>query len=101
MSWSPDVRYISFWVYLEPGELKHERLAVLDTVTGIVTNTCIPGTNLGWPAAPMWSPYANQVVVSSWFDNYDNINVYIVDFEQGIAVQIAKNFTPVGWMVEP
>jgi hypothetical protein len=86
--------------FIEHGEA---HLAVLDTETGEVTNTCVPGEHdatVG-PArvpAPLWSPDGMQlVVVNSAPDGNDR--VLLVDLAGKRAAVLAREGRPEGWMV--
>jgi len=106
LSWSPDSRYIAFWMRL-PKTSKWQ-LAVLDTMRQKVTNYCIPtnpyattrpGFRLDLVSAPIWSPDSTQLIIESRSDNSSSI--ILVDMSQSIAFQIAQDSVPLGWMVAP
>jgi hypothetical protein len=108
-SLSPDGHYLAFWMVAPQGPYDDTRLAVLDTKTGHVTNTCIRGypfmNNAYGPdsvAAPIWSPDNTQVVIVSR-DPQDMSQrfVVLVDIEKGFAARILKDVAPAGWMVGP
>jgi len=110
-SWSPDGRYLAFWFtawfeessdYFQEGE---RQLAVLDTVNGEVTDYCVPGDydakfGIRRVSAPFWSPDSKQIVVENR-QSEDHRRVILIDLEREIAVQIAEDMKPVGWMVSP
>jgi Tol biopolymer transport system component len=99
-SWSPDGRYVAFWVQTEPNEtVPGESLAVWDSQTGQVTNYCIQG---GWGVvyAPVWSPDSRRIVVGGMDGSSEDIQVFLIDMEQGYAVPIAEGLIPMGWMVK-
>jgi hypothetical protein len=119
-NWSPDGRYIAFWVQVEPdeyrdlypnlGEYPMERLAVLDVETREIINYCIPGNaHLAWSSAPIWSPESNQILVEGYYKgdykkgNTNEITdrVIIIDIDLEFAAQITENQTPRGWMIIP
>jgi hypothetical protein len=103
-AWSPDGRYVAFGVRLQPNiypdlypmskSTNAYRFAILDTVTQEVTNYCVPNTT---PAEPVWSPDSRQVVIEDNQSISEN-NVFVIDITQNIAVNLAENATPVGWM---
>jgi WD40 repeat protein len=105
-SLSPDGRLVAFWMITQPRQSQNARLAVLDTVTGEVTNYCIKGDpfvdNSDSLLAPIWSPDSTQVLVISRDPKDTSIRrVVVVDIVQGYAATIVKDVEPVGWMVEP
>jgi len=105
LSWSPDSRYVAFWMRL-PGK-KDWQLAVLDTATKTVSDYCITtdpyATMSGRPylqglSAPIWSPDGKQVIVELRAEGSTS-SIVLVDTTQNIAFQIAQNAYPVGWML--
>jgi hypothetical protein len=61
-NWSHDGRYIAFWLKATPSPFDDERLAVLDVMTGEVTNYCVPGDPHDHQP-PIWSLNGHQLVV--------------------------------------
>jgi hypothetical protein len=49
--------------------------------------------------APIWSPDGKQIIVENRFSDEHN-RVVLVDLSNMIAVEIAKDARPVGWMVD-
>jgi hypothetical protein len=100
-SWSPDGRYIAFWMEPNPppGGLDYNmQLAVLDTVTQEVTLFCIKGDFKRFAWTPIWSPNSQQVMILSRSD--DNISkLVLVDVVNSLAVEVAQWVMPGGWMV--
>jgi Tol biopolymer transport system component len=96
-TWSPDERYIAFWLvdYLTGSGT----LAVYDTETETVTDYCIPlGNPLSFP--PYWSPDSKQLVFDSSADFYGPYQVVVLDIVENRAVEIAGDgYRAVGWMV--
>lgn len=96
--WSPDGRYLAFW--LEIGPLKYLetyselsfapeqlawRLAVLDMTTGTVVNYCLPA---GYALAPLvWSPDSLHIAVQI-APELSRRPSFIVDLQHGIAVKV-------------
>lgn len=101
-NWSPDGRYIAFWLE----ENRHERtgvvsLAVLNTVTLEVTNYCLNSIYKGYntPPASFWSPDSKNLIIEVIDQNdNDTSRLILVNIAQGSATQIAENITPVGWL---
>jgi len=100
--WSPDSRYIAFWLdinlltdaYTPDGEL-----AVLDVYTNEVTVYCIRGNFASGPGEPpIWSPNSKQLLVESITEDGED-RVILIDIIGGYAVEVIRGYTPVGWMV--
>jgi hypothetical protein len=112
LSWSPDNRYIAFWFSTWQDEkpsitdCKEQQLAILDTITGHVTNYCIQGDYFAHVSgarkvsAPIWSPDSKQIVVENRYSEYQN-RVILVDLDQEIAFLVAEEMEPVGWLLNP
>jgi hypothetical protein len=100
-SW--DKRYIAFWYWAQSYE--SYRLAVLNATTGEITDFCISeGIEYyrSWPSTPIWSPDSHQFIVDVLqADEVNTKPVISVDVDQGFAVQIAEDMSPMGWMVSP
>ncbi len=105
-SWSPDGRHIAMFLG-SPFEAVSEkaRVAVLDTTTLNVMDYCVnitfrgEGYGSGSPIwSPIWSPDGHQFVITDWYEK-DHRRVILVDIEKNIAVQIAEDMEPVGWMI--
>jgi Tol biopolymer transport system component len=91
-TWSPDGKYIAFWL--------NYRLAVLDVVNQKVTDYCIVTTNRDVPYLPLWSPDSRHLAIAVLEDNRDSRTI-LVDIMNGYAAQITENWVPEGWMVSP
>lgn len=105
-SWSPDGRRIAFWLTFAEKDKDNsnlvERLAVLDTTTGEVTDYCLLGETYGSDLKPIWSPNGQYLVVRATNGKYANHTFAIlVDIVNNWAAQIAEDVYPVGWMVNP
>jgi hypothetical protein len=106
-SWSPDGRFIAFWLNneIQPEQdqwFGTQNLAVLDILTLRVINYCVPGdintSRFPLVSAPIWSPDSRQLVVENRYDEHAS-RVILVDITKNYAVQIADNSEPIGWMV--
>jgi hypothetical protein len=100
--WSPNGKYIAVWMYNTSYDNLHHNLVILDANAKIVTSYCVSsnlftGPTGDWLRAPIWSPNSKQVVVENYYNETKN-RVVIVDITNHIAVQIAQNARPVGWM---
>lgn len=103
-SWSPNGRFVALW--LETLDTKNSSLAILDTHTGKVTDTCISaGYNpnlLFYFPSPVWSPDGKFIAVDANFSSADNRReVVLVDINGEAAYKIAGDFVPVGWLASP
>lgn len=95
LSWSPDGRYVAFWLTTNTEKTPNARLAVLNTQTRIVTDYCLTGlssSGLGISNI-VWAPNGKQLVVED-----DQHQMVVVDFEKEIAAPFGKNMSPDGWM---
>ena len=106
LSWSSDGQYIAFslWSKLSDSgknpDDKIATLAIADTQTGKVVDTCIPvSTEYGAQTMKLfWSPDSSQLVVKD--ESVEDYNrLILIDLEQGIAAQIGEFMEPFGWMV--
>lgn len=96
--WSPDERYIAFWMHTSQHQEENvDQLAVLDVNSNEVVNYCIPGRKLVGAEAPIWSPDSQQLAVAS-YDKDRNPSVIVVDIKQEIAAQLGKNLEPAFWL---
>ena len=108
-SWSPDGRYIAMFLSPPIGGVRSDNahVAVLDTTTLAVTDYCVnitlsgEGYGSGSPLwSPIWSPDGHQFVITDWYEK-DHRHVVLVDIEKKIAVKVAEDVEPVGWMISP
>jgi Tol biopolymer transport system component len=106
LSWSPDSRYIAFWMWY-PGVISNNWvLAVLDTSTKKVTDYCISTdpyarggqSYFGNVKAPLWSPDGKQIIVEHRIK--DSGYVVLLDIRQITAFQVAQNMVPLAWMMQ-
>ena len=105
LRWSPDGKQLAFWVQHEANGTLDHVLAIVDTTTKTATNFCISSDPSGYGGefdeslpAPIWSPDGKQIIVENRFSDEHN-RVVLVDLSNMIAVEIAKDARPVGWMV--
>lgn len=106
LSWSPDGRYIAFWLSTASVKQTPEHLAILDMTTDRVTDYCVPGTSETSRASDshdisiVWSPNSQQLVVRYQPDE-NSSHTTLVDIVRGYAVQISDRLEPVGWLATP
>ncbi len=111
LSWSPDGRQIA--TFISPNYRdKGGQLAVIDTLTGDVTNYCLQAPSLQphrlYPRPPIWSPDGTKLIfdietfeedpVLPMIYRLTAVKVILVDIEKGLAWEIAEDMIPVGWM---
>jgi hypothetical protein len=92
-SWSPDGRYIAFWITIDEDPV--ERLAVLDVSTHSVVNYCVPGLKPLGAYPPIWSSDSQQMVV---YDPSLEGPVVVVDIKQKRAAAIGMYLEPEFWL---
>lgn len=101
LSWSPDGDKIAFWY---PDKEVNLNLMVTDYATGNTVNYCILNVpNASFPvsvSAPIWSPDGKYLMVENRYAP-DKNKVLVVDLSNNSAFPIAKNASPIGWMVSP
>jgi len=100
-SWSPDGHKVAFWMEPNPPAGTHDpqmELAILDLITQQVTLYCIPGDfrDGGWD--PIWAQNSQQLLVKS-LSAEGTGQLVILDVAHGIAVRIANDKRPYGWMI--
>ena len=108
--WSPDSRYIAFWVQYsgmkesssEIPELANPsvyELALYDTATKQVQNYCIKTIR---PVSKIiWSPKSNQLLVAGFTDDIvseQKYGIILLDIDKNYAVEISPNMIPIGWL---
>jgi dipeptidyl aminopeptidase/acylaminoacyl peptidase len=108
-SWSPDGRYLAFWLESEtstPSSSFQGTFAILDTQTGKVTDTCIPARPIGknyqiFPIySPTWSPDGKFIVTRANLKEDGSYQTVLIDLDGKSAAAIAENVTPAGWLVD-
>jgi hypothetical protein len=98
MRWSPDGRYIAFWLRMSEnrndviGDLP-AYMMIIDTVTNEAENYCISSIS---PYPLSWSPDGTQVLVQ-----IVDHGLYIFDRSTNLLMQVNVDMNPEGWMVAP
>lgn len=97
-SFSPDQRYIAFWLLTDLHKEYH--LAILNTVTKEITDTCITSTYV--LDSPFWAPNRHQfVIMTNPTESVSTTTTVLVDLDHYLAAQVAENMVPRGWLVNP
>jgi len=97
--WSPDGRFIAFWLAISSGDKWDERLAILDLDNQGVVDYCISGFGTGGGSAPpIWSPSSKQLVVESLDKQNDITQTVLLDIEHGAVIRIGENVGPIAWV---
>lgn len=114
-SWSPNGRYVAFWLsakpdtypYLRQGLETEFRIVVLDLISLQSTNYCIPGgpkltetsSTIAYPPnTPIWSPDSQRLLLHSPIGNSGSSTV-LLDITNNYAAEIAEQMLPMGWLV--
>jgi hypothetical protein len=104
-SWSPDGRYLAFWRVEDKNPLFPGTLALLDTETGNITDTCISAglMELDTPRnyfhlSPIWSPDGKYLVTEANRQEDGSYQSVLVDLEGNLAIPLGENIFPVGWL---
>lgn len=100
-SWSPNGRYISFWVRLLDSE--YEELAVFDLDATVVISYCVPGFNnlIGNSPKPIWSPDNRLIVVNSRESREKPEKVIWVDITNNQGAIMDTGVSVDGWLNSP
>ena len=107
-SWSPDGRYLAFWVESR-GNRSGLRLMIWDTSVDRVIDTCIPSDDfireIGYDNLPLWSPDGKYLAVKTLRAVHQEQSlevsewdVEVIDFNNKLTVKVAENSIPLGWM---
>lgn len=101
--WSPNGRYIAFWLESDPNQTPGVfEFSLLDLSTDKVTNYCVETVPKGQIPNIFWSPDSEWVAFETIEQNDGKTkHVVIVNILHSRATQIAENLDLVGWMVTP
>jgi len=106
-AWSPDGRYVAFWlhtddVYLPKVDWKSPRLAILDTETNEIVDYCLTSRYIS--QIPIWSPDGRYLAVRISTEGLQ-VQLLLIDPIKGYSYSIAENIQEnngiEGWMTEP
>lgn len=97
-SWSPNSLKIAAWMISGANDNKQAQLVVIDTTTkSIEVKDVFFHSQPEPPFGPIWSPNGKYLIV---FDS-GNEQVFLFDLAQNLAIPLAENMEPVGWMLAP
>ena len=106
-SWSPDGRYLAFWLETFQNSTIQGTLAVLDTETGKVINTCISAgfEDKGAPVldskfVPIWSPDGKYLVTEANRREDGSYQSVLIDLEGKFGAELEENKFAVGWLAD-
>lgn len=103
-SWSPDGRYVALGSLVRPNDYPNiynvrkqgnRRLFIIDTRTNQTTDYCVPAGSF---YNPVWLPGGRQLVIDNQLDPQSHKEVYLIDLDKELAVKIAEDASPVGWL---
>jgi hypothetical protein len=103
--WSPDGRYIAFWlVTIEKADSKpddaYPRLVIFDMVAKEVIDLCISNGLPGYSVdLPVWSPNSKQIVFALATKLVNPWGVSLADIQNGFITSIDKDYSLEGWIV--
>lgn len=101
LSWSPDSSQIAFWQKDFATTMPKLRLFVLNTKTEQLTSYCTWGTSKDITFyGPIWSPDGTELLIGDRRDK-QKIRPVVIDINRNLAVPVAEDMIPVGWMVSP
>jgi len=104
--WSPSGKRLAFWEMDSLNKYQDRKLLVVDLSAKQVTDYCISTSpdnygNFGEALpAPIWSPDGTQLLVETRYSQ-DHSDVVLLDITKNIAIKIAENARPIGWMISP
>jgi Tol biopolymer transport system component len=105
--WSPDGRFLAFWVQVSRARLATVRemtwrLVVLDVAAQKATNLCIDFSIPEFSPSverPVWSPDSNHLAIQVIDgDNRKNRALLIVDLLAHTYTQVPTSENPIGWL---
>jgi len=106
-SWSPDGRYLAFWLESVQNSPIQATFALLDTLTGQVSDTCISAGFVESGAGlyplflqPIWSPDGKYLVIEANRQEDGNTQTVLIDLEGNFAAPLVENVLPIGWLAD-
>ncbi len=99
LSWSPNGRYIAFWVEFNAPDIRESNLtlAVLDITTQEVTNYCTQASYKYGVETPIWGPNNYQLLVKALAETEPS-QLVLIDIDKGFALQIDGEIRTAFWM---
>jgi Tol biopolymer transport system component len=105
-SWSPDGRYLAFWLQTYINDTLNATLAILDTFSGEVTDNCVSsGYHVAggkWVLSsgfmPVWSADGKSIVTAANTKESGDYQALVIDLEGGYAVKIGEDMFPISWI---
>lgn len=99
-SWSPDGKYVAFWMNYNYEEY---HLTILDLEEHEVVDACVTSHSSWFFSAkenvPLWSPDGSKLAFAIQNIEIEDVtDLVVVDLREGVGIKIEGNYRPIGWL---